>query len=59
MQTSSSQQPTINTGPEPFQTESLPTTIVSAVTIVVVKAIVAGLLVYHKNTHPKNKSFGI
>ena len=43
--------PTINTGPEPPQTESFPTTIVTAVTLVVVLAVVAGLLVYHKKQH--------
>ena len=42
--------PTINTGPEPPKTEPLLLTIVAAVTIVVVLAVVAGLLVYHKNT---------
>ena len=40
--------PTINTGAEPPQTESFPTTIVAAVTLVVVLAVAAGLLVYFK-----------
>jgi hypothetical protein len=44
----STQHPTINTGPEPPKTEPLPTTIVAAVTLVVVLAVAAGLLVYHK-----------
>jgi len=44
----STQHPTINTGAEPPQTEPFPTTIVAAVTLVVVLAVAAGLLVYHK-----------
>ncbi len=42
------QLPTINTGAEPPNPEPFPTTIVAAVTLVVVLAVVAGLLVYHK-----------
>ena len=42
------QLPTINAGPEPPKTRSFPTTIVASVTLVVVLAVAAGLLVYHK-----------
>ena len=40
--------PTINTGPEPPKTEPSLLTVVAAVTLVVVLAVAAGLLVYHK-----------
>ncbi len=45
---SPTQHPTINTGAKPPQTEFFPTTIVVAVTLIVLLAVVAGLLVYHK-----------
>ena len=51
METASTQLATINTGPEIPKTESLPTTIITAVTVVVVLAVAAGLLVYFKNAN--------
>jgi len=45
--------PTINTGPEPPKTEFFPTTIIAAVTLVVVLAVAAGLLVYRKKHKTK------
>jgi len=50
------QLPTINTGPETPKTEPLPTTIVTAVTLVVVLAVAAGLLVYLKKRKLEVKS---
>jgi hypothetical protein len=46
--------PTINTGAEPPQTEPFPTTIFTAVTLVVVLAVAAGLLIYLK----KHRHYG-
>jgi hypothetical protein len=46
--------PKINTGAEPPQTESFPTTIIAAVALVVVSAVAAGLLVYLKKRRPKS-----
>jgi len=44
----STQHPTINTGAEPPKTEPLKTMIVVAVTLIVVLAVIAGLLIYRK-----------
>jgi hypothetical protein len=46
--------PTINTGEEPPKTEPFPTTIVAAVTLIVVLAVAAGLLVYLKKRRLKS-----
>ena len=46
--------PTINTGAEPPKTEPLSTMIVVAVTLVVVLAVTASLLVYFKKRRPKS-----
>ena len=46
---SSTKHPTINTGAEPPKTEPFQLTIVAAVTLVVVLAVAAGLLVYFRN----------
>ncbi len=46
--------PTINTGEEPPKTEPFPITIVATVTLVVVLAVAAGLLVYLKKRRPKS-----
>lgn len=45
---SPTQRPTITTGPEPPKTETLSITIVASVTLAVVLAVAAGLLIYFK-----------